>query len=66
MLIISQVFLFKKIKEGLWDHLAVCLCIRLCLSICLGISLIFYIFEAYEITSLSVVLSKCHPPPIFW
>jgi hypothetical protein len=28
---------FEKIKEGLWDHILVCLCIRLCLSIFLRI-----------------------------
>jgi hypothetical protein len=37
MYIFSLFSLFWKIKGGLWNRLALCLCIRLCLSICLCI-----------------------------
>jgi hypothetical protein len=39
-----------------------CLCIRLCLSICVCTSITVYVFEAYEITLLSVCLSVSVSP----
>jgi hypothetical protein len=69
--VFSLLPLFKIIKGGLWDHLALCLSIRLCLApncwsfwglwdhlvVCLYILPNFY-YEAYEITLLSTCVSS--------
>jgi hypothetical protein len=52
-LLIVIVCFILKVRRSLWDHLNVCLYIRLCLS------LYPPVFEAYEITLVSVSFSFC-------
>jgi hypothetical protein len=55
--IFSLLHYLKKIKGGLWDRLAVYLCIRLCLCTCVSP----LIFDAFNLS-----VCPCPPPLFFW